>query len=126
MRTMILILPMLAVVDCCDPDPDPAPPYGKPDDVSSYEEQGGYRVVNYTYFCLDGQYVSVNYGRANDCSDFDKTSEYRSSGSCGNGAVRERLEGLSSNARLLYLIAIGQKVDTVRTRSSSDGPLLVN
>ena len=62
-------------------EPDPKPPYGTPDDVSTYDGTDGYRDITYTYYCYNGKYVAVSYTRDDACSPYQK-SEYVSSGIC--------------------------------------------
>jgi hypothetical protein len=42
--------------------PYPAPPFGKPDDVSKYRTYD-YQSITYVYFCFGGNYVSITYSR---------------------------------------------------------------
>jgi len=66
------------------PNDDPAtPPYGKPDNVETYNSSS-YQSVTYIYNCLNGQYVKVTYsrGRLTYVWNMWTSSTFRTTGIC--------------------------------------------
>lgn len=86
MKTLIVILPLIALMagGCCSAGSEPGPPYGTPDDVQRFYGTNGYATIDYTYYCLGGEYVSVAYLRIDDCSDYEENYVYRSDGICSD------------------------------------------
>lgn len=85
MKTAIVILTLAAILivtSCCNPGSEPGPPYGKPDDVTRYSGSNGYESIDYTYYCLGGEYVSVTYVRIDECAEYVLDSTFRTSGIC--------------------------------------------
>ena len=76
----ILIIGLAAGGGCldCKRDAMPGPPYGTPDDTSTYVE-GAYISVTYTYYCYQGQHRDVTYTSLDACSYWE-TAEY--TGTC--------------------------------------------
>lgn len=109
----LIIIPIFLLGGCCDPGDEPSPPFGTPDDVSRYSS-GEYKSVIYTYHCLNGEYVSKSYIRADACSDYESGVEFHTSGICPTLEQQEILSGLGSIQKLIYLKSIGMKIDTVR------------
>ncbi len=81
-RLFLAVALCLAAGACCSEGSVPGAPYGSPDDVTDYAGTGGYASRTYAYYCLNGKFVSVTYTRLDDCSDFEKTSEYKTGGIC--------------------------------------------
>lgn len=80
--TVIFVLASFVFAGCCNPGSEPGAPYGTPDDVTRYDGSNGYKSVDYTYYCLNGEYVSVNYVRIDACSDYQEQSIFRTGGIC--------------------------------------------
>ncbi len=76
-----LVATLGLVQGCCDRGSRPDPPYGPADDTSSYSS-GDYQSVSYTYYCLSGQYVSVDYVSTDGCDKWHEDSRYTSDGIC--------------------------------------------
>lgn len=83
MKTALTVIATcLTVAGCCSPGGEPGPPYGTPDDITRYSGSNGYKSIDYTYYCLGGEYVSVDYVRADGCSDYTEQSIFRTGGIC--------------------------------------------
>ena len=96
MKKLFYLIPFLflIIISGCDKVTDvicpeneaPGPPYGTPDDKDTYTSTNGYKSVTYTYYCLaskGNKYVSITYTRTKDCEPWKQTSEFTSSGICG-------------------------------------------
>lgn len=83
MKKLILIATIfmsLAMVGCKKEEcKAPAAPYGTPDNYSWYNGSN-FNSVTYTYYCLNGKYVSVTYNNTEGCR-WDR-SDYTSTGIC--------------------------------------------
>lgn len=80
-----LILFLFFLLHSCSTSSDcrrsdvPEPPHGTPDDTTEYSS-GDYYSIDYTYYCLGGQYVSITYSiYSGECWE---ESEFTSSGIC--------------------------------------------
>ena len=101
---------------CCKAGPEPGPPYANPDDVNRFTA-GDFASITYTYYCLNGRYVSIDYNRADECSDYEESSRFTSSGICDSGSLFSRFRGLDRNAQIDALRDLGREV-SVSTHSS--------
>ena len=114
-------------IGCCNPGYEPNPPYGKPDDTSRYSGSDGYKSIDFTYYCHNGQYVSVTYVRKDACSDYKKDSEFTSSGICDSpGFDVESLDNLNATQKLLFLQSQGFKIDTLLLNSVNYNQQIMN
>jgi hypothetical protein len=82
---MKYLLIILFVVGCSEipkfPVPDPKPPYGRPDMKTEYTGMNDYKIITYTYNCLGGKYVLIDYIRPNLCAEW-RSEYYVSGGIC--------------------------------------------
>jgi len=120
-----LIIFVFLFIGCCDPGGEPSPPYGAADDISRYEGSDGYKSIDYTYYCKGGKYISVTYIRKDACSDYNKDSEYSSSGICSAAILSSmKLNGLSSKKKINTLIQYGYKIDTIIVSHNSTSHII--
>jgi hypothetical protein len=108
----MLIAISLNMIGCCEAGSEPGAPYGNADDVSRYSGSEGYASITYTYYCRNGQYVSVTYIRKDDCSDYEKESEFTSSGICPSKTATA-FKGLPLEKQLYLLSQQGHIIDTI-------------
>jgi hypothetical protein len=89
MKKLLLLIPfvIISLQSCekgCNTSSYPAAPHGTADDVTTYDSDG-YRSIDYTYYCLNGQYVSITYSSyQGDCWE---ESEFTSSGICATNEL---------------------------------------
>lgn len=67
--------------ESCTRGKEPSPPHPNCDDISRYDNDG-YKSIEFTYYCLNGQYVSYIYVSRDVCSRWHQESVYRSTGIC--------------------------------------------
>ena len=105
----LIIIPIFILGGCCNKDSEPSPPYGTPDDISHYSNNA-YKSVTYTYYCHNGEYISVSYVKEDCYSSYNKGSDFRSNGICPTPEQRAILNSLSPFAQREYLAEIGIKL----------------
>lgn len=121
--TTLVLLPYI-FVGCCNSGSEPGPPYGPANDVSTYDGGDGYKSIDYTYYCKNGKYISVTYVRKDECSNYNKDSEFTSSGICGYNKLTDQLRGLSGNDQRRILIDSGHKIDTLYRNGSRNSGIV--
>ncbi len=122
-RLILVFLVGFIFSGCCSRGDRPGPPYGKPDDTSTYSA-GEYQSIGYIYYCYSGEYISIDYASADKCSEWEKVSEYRSSGICDYQFINQ-LHG-TAEENLSVLLQNGFSIDTLFLDSSGHVPGLIS
>jgi hypothetical protein len=92
-RYLVTAAVAMSASACCDRGSPPGPPHGTPDDTSRFSS-GEYESVNYTYYCYNGRYVSIDYVSTEPCDDWHEGSRYTSDGICGGTRGARHAEAL--------------------------------
>jgi len=122
----IILVTIITFSGCCNGGSEPEPPNGSPDETSRYTGSDGYQSIDYTYYCLGGQYVSYTYIKEDKCASYELDSKYTSSGICSNQKLMKKIKSVPPEKKNKILEKNGINVDTVFYHSAPSGKSIFN